>query len=76
MLYWLFTNGRDILSSLITPLLCLSLFMPLIVSAIMGAGIQRSSEIQGRFGLEAHSEVADNCRCAVGCDNHLSHVLE
>jgi hypothetical protein len=50
MLYWLFTNGREILSSLITPLLCLSLLMPLIVSAIMGAGIQRSSEIQGDLG--------------------------
>ncbi len=50
MLYWLFTDGREILSSLITPLLCLSLFTPLIVSAIMGAGIQRSSEIQGDLG--------------------------
>jgi type IV secretory pathway TraG/TraD family ATPase VirD4 len=50
MLYWLFTDGRAILSSLITPLLCLSLLMPLIVSAIMGAGIQRSSEIQGDSG--------------------------
>lgn len=45
MLYWLFTDGRDILSNLLTPLLCLSLFMPLIVSALLGAGIQRSSEV-------------------------------
>ena len=50
MLYWLFTDGRGFLSSLITPLLCLSLFMPLIVSALMGAGIQRSSQIPGDSG--------------------------
>ncbi|QPC81702.1 type IV secretory system conjugative DNA transfer family protein [Phototrophicus methaneseepsis] len=50
MLYWLFTDGRGFLSSLITPLLCLSLFMPLFVSAIIGAGIQRSSQVTGDSG--------------------------
>lgn len=44
MIYWLFTEGRAILSGLIAPLMCLTLLMPLIVSAMFGAGIQRSSE--------------------------------
>jgi type IV secretory pathway TraG/TraD family ATPase VirD4 len=50
MIYWLFTNGRDILSGLTAPLLCLTLLMPLVVSAIFGAGIQRSSDAQSISG--------------------------
>ena len=50
MIYWLFTNGRDILSSLIAPLMCLTLLMPLVVSAIFGVGIQRSSEAKNVSG--------------------------
>ena len=50
MIYWLFTNGRAILSSLTAPLLCLTLLLPLVVSAIFGAGIQRSSETQSISG--------------------------
>lgn len=45
MIYWLFTEGRVILSGLIAQLLCLTLLMPLIVSVIFGAGIQRSSGV-------------------------------
>ena len=50
MIYWLFTEGRTILSSLLVPLMCLTLLMPLVVSAIFGAGIQRSSETQSTSG--------------------------
>lgn len=50
MIYWLFTEGRAILSGLIAPLLCLTLLMPLIVSAMFGAGIQRSTEAQSISG--------------------------
>ncbi len=50
MIYWLFTDGRALLSGLIAPLMCLTLLMPLVVSAILGAGIQRSSELQGISG--------------------------
>lgn len=50
MIYWLFTEGRAILSSLTAPLLCLTLLLPLVVSAIFGAGIQRSSETQSTSG--------------------------
>jgi hypothetical protein len=50
MLYWLFTDGRAILSSLIAPLMCLTVTMPLMVSALLGAGIQRSSEMQSISG--------------------------
>ncbi|MBZ0293674.1 MAG: type IV secretory system conjugative DNA transfer family protein, partial [Anaerolineae bacterium] len=50
MIYWLFTEGRAILSSLLAPLMCLTLLMPLVVSAIFGAGIQRSSETQSTSG--------------------------
>jgi len=46
MIYWLFTEGRAVLGSLFAPLMCLTLLMPLVVSAIFGAGIQRSSEAQ------------------------------
>nr|WP_281721343.1 type IV secretory system conjugative DNA transfer family protein [Nitrosomonas nitrosa] len=50
MIYWLFTEGRAVLGSLIAPLLCLTLLMPLVVSAIFGAGIQRSSGVQSISG--------------------------
>lgn len=50
MIYWVFTEGRAILSSLLAPLMCLTLLMPLVVSAILGAGIQRSSEAQSVSG--------------------------
>lgn len=50
MIYWLFTEGRAILSGLIAPLMCLTLTMPLIVSAMFGAGIQRSSGVQSISG--------------------------
>lgn len=46
MVYWLFTYGREALSGLLIPLSCFALLLPLIVSAISGAGIQRSSEFQ------------------------------
>ncbi|MEO1441826.1 MAG: type IV secretory system conjugative DNA transfer family protein [Chloroflexota bacterium] len=50
MIYWVFTDGRELLSSLLIPLSCLTLLMPLIVSAVFGAGIQRSSDIQSISG--------------------------
>lgn len=50
MIYWLFTEGRSILSGLIAPLLCLTMLVPLIVSAVFGAGIQRSIEAQSTSG--------------------------
>lgn len=50
MIYWLFTEGRAILSGLIAPLLCLTLLMPLMVSAMFGAGIQRTSGVQSISG--------------------------
>ncbi|MEO0562227.1 MAG: type IV secretory system conjugative DNA transfer family protein [Chloroflexota bacterium] len=46
MFYWLFTEGRDAASSLIIPLSCLTLLTPIIVTALLGAGIQRTSELQ------------------------------
>ena len=45
MLYWLFTEGRILLSSLLTPLLCLSLVAPLLLAWRLGAGIQRSHDL-------------------------------
>lgn len=47
MLYWLFTDGREFLSSLLLPLLCLTLLLPPLVSAAFGAGIQRSESNDG-----------------------------
>ncbi len=50
MIYWFFTDGREVLSSLLIPLSCLTLLMPLIASAVFGAGIQRTSETSGITG--------------------------
>lgn len=50
MIYWFFTDGREMLSSLLIPLSCLTLLMPLIASAVFGAGIQRSSDFQSISG--------------------------
>lgn len=44
MFYWLFTDGRELLGSLLVPLSCLTLLLPLVASAVLGAGIRRSSE--------------------------------
>jgi type IV secretory pathway TraG/TraD family ATPase VirD4 len=47
MFYWLFTEGRTLLGGCLAPLLCLTLTAPIMVSAMLGAGIQRTSEAQG-----------------------------
>jgi type IV secretory pathway TraG/TraD family ATPase VirD4 len=44
MFYWLFTEGRSLLQGLLAPLTCLALMLPLILSALLGAGIQRSRD--------------------------------
>lgn len=44
MFYWLFTEGRTVLSSFLVPLLCLTVLSPIVVSVLLGAGIQRSDE--------------------------------
>jgi type IV secretion system protein VirD4 len=44
MLYWLFTEGRNILQTLIWPLLCLTAVAPILTSVVLGAGIRRTSE--------------------------------
>lgn len=46
MFYWLFTDGRALLGGCLAPLLCLTLLAPIVVSAMMGAGIQRTSSPQ------------------------------
>jgi hypothetical protein len=47
MFYWLFTEGRALLGGCLAPLLCLTLTAPIMVSAMLGAGIQRASEAPG-----------------------------
>ena len=44
MIYRLFTDGRELLSALLIPLTCLTILAPLITTAIMGAGIQRTDD--------------------------------
>ncbi|MBA3869975.1 MAG: type IV secretory system conjugative DNA transfer family protein [Anaerolineae bacterium] len=44
MFYWLFTEGRTLLGGCLAPLLCLTLLAPIVVSALLGAGIQRTSD--------------------------------
>ncbi|GAB4549513.1 MAG: hypothetical protein OHK0023_14160 [Anaerolineae bacterium] len=54
MFYWLFTEGRTLLGGCLAPLLCLTLM----VSAMLGAGIQRTSETQGqRAGSAARNSL-------------------
>ncbi|MBZ0294312.1 MAG: type IV secretion system DNA-binding domain-containing protein, partial [Anaerolineae bacterium] len=50
MFYWLFTEGRALLGGCLAPLLCLTLTAPIMVSAMLGAGIQRTSATQGVVG--------------------------
>lgn len=50
MIYWLFTDGREFLGGLMAPLLCLTLILPLLTGAMLGAGIQRSRESAGKSG--------------------------
>lgn len=44
MIYWLFTQGRAMLSALTLPLLCLGISAPLVFAALLGVGIQRRAE--------------------------------
>lgn len=41
MLYWLFTEGRQLISGAALPLSCIGLLLPLIFAGMMGVGIQR-----------------------------------
>lgn len=44
MFYWLFTEARTALNNLLLPLTCLTLTTPLVISTMMGVGIQRASD--------------------------------
>ena len=44
MIYWLFTDGRDLLTGLLTPLLCSAPVFLLMTAVALGAGIRRSSD--------------------------------
>src|SRR3954466_382512 len=44
MFYWLFTEGRALLGSFLAPLLCLTIFTPIVIAALLGAGIQRDDD--------------------------------
>lgn len=50
MLYWLFTDGRALLGSLLLPLLCGASIMPFAAAGLLGAGIQRSEGSRGVGG--------------------------
>lgn len=50
MFYWLFTEGRALVGGCLAPLLCLTFSAPIMVSAVLGAGIQRTNETQGTSG--------------------------
>lgn len=54
MFYWLFTDGRALLDSFLVPLLCLTIFAPIVIAALLGVGIQRDNDgpaIKGRRRL-------------------------
>jgi type IV secretory pathway TraG/TraD family ATPase VirD4 len=49
MLYWLFTDGRDLFGSLIWPLLCVTPILILGTAAALGAGIRRDHDERRAF---------------------------
>ncbi|MBE2184501.1 MAG: hypothetical protein IAE89_13815, partial [Anaerolineae bacterium] len=51
MIYWLFTDGRELLAGLLMPLLCVAPVLLPITAAVMGAGIRRTSEEQAKPSL-------------------------
>lgn len=46
MMYWIFTDGRALLSVFLIPLGCLTLLAPVVVTAMLGAGIQRTDDLE------------------------------
>jgi type IV secretory pathway TraG/TraD family ATPase VirD4 len=44
MIYWLFTDGRDALTTLLVPLACCTPILLLVTAAALGAGIRRTSD--------------------------------
>ena len=44
MIYWLFSQGRAVLSALALPLLCIGITAPLLFAVVLGIGIQRRAE--------------------------------
>lgn len=44
MIYWLFTDGRDMLTTLLVSLACSTPILVLVTAAAMGAGIRRTSD--------------------------------
>jgi type IV secretory pathway TraG/TraD family ATPase VirD4 len=54
MFYWLFTEGRALLTSFLMPLLCLTVLSPIVIAALLGVGIQRDDDgpsLKGRRRL-------------------------
>ena len=78
MIYWLFTEGQNLLNGLLIPLLCLTLLMPLIAGAVFGAGIQRSNETHSTFGWKRGLKVFTHAVVLMGittiCVSFLSDI--
>lgn len=59
MIYWLFTDGRELFSGFLLPLLCGTPVLTLLTAVLLGAGIRRTSDEQAkpswvqRLGLTA-----------------------
>jgi type IV secretory pathway TraG/TraD family ATPase VirD4 len=51
MIYWLFTDGREMLAGLLMTLLCLAPVLLPTTAAVMGAGIRRTSDEQAKPSL-------------------------
>ncbi len=66
MFYWLFTEGRALLGGCLAPLLCLTLLLPIIVSALLGAGIQRTSDSQLGMGWKRGAQLLTYCVVLMG----------
>ncbi len=49
MIYWLFTEGRAILSGLFVPMLCAAPLLILITASVMGTGIRRAHDDRAKI---------------------------
>ena len=72
MIYWLFTQGRAVLSTLALPLLCIGILAPLLFATLV-SGIAGHSDLKkvGRMGIKSivYFEVVTTLALFIGLRN-------
>ena len=65
MMYWLFTDGRALLSGLLAPLLCAAPILTLLTAALLGVGIRRTSDDPARPSRIGRALLAATFACVL-----------